>query len=71
MFVFVCVFVDECVCVYVFNLLGQRKNNVFEFFVSFCVNFMKISLKIFELKIILLFGRVLDSKLAAVASSDT
>ena len=59
MFVFVYVFVDECVCVYVFNLLGQRKNNVFEFFISFCV------------KIILLFGRVLDSKLAAVAPSDT
>ena len=33
--------------------------------------FMKISLKIFELKIILLFGRVLDSKLAAVAPNDT
>ena len=36
---FLCMFLLMSAYVYVFNLLGQRKNNVFEFFISFCVNF--------------------------------
>ena len=36
---FLCMFLLMSAYVYGFNLLGQRKNNVFEFFISFCVNF--------------------------------
>ena len=52
--------------------LKKKQKTMFLGFLYHSVSiFMKISLKIFELKIILLFGRVLDSKLAAVAPNDT